>query len=569
MRSEHLQSGEMVGVWVVECALGKGGMGSVYRCHNRHTERILAAIKLLDPAIMHYSDARARFVREAEILFTLEHPHIVKVSNVHLDSTPPWLEMEFVEGTSLETRLSRHGALPLRSAHAVATQLLSAVDYLHRSGVCHRDIKPANLVLRSDGQLKLVDFGLALRAGGDRITQHDVPFGTVAYAPPEWARPGALDPRAWDLYASGVVLWEMLTGGVAFRVDPDADARRQAILVMAEKQRQECLDPGPDFGGELRELVRAMTHRDPARRPATAAEVLARLSALDVSAEPAAPRQVEDVNALWRALPSRKKEAPRPPRRAPRALVLLGIVLVGFLATTAVLQWASSPEPAPPEVTAPAPVARPEPRAVVLTAPTAAEGTPLAFELGPHAGSGTGAVRLDGVLPGTHVLRARAGTCPACDTWEGEILVPVGEGPWRLAVALAVPRVPAPRPVPRTSGPVTKAAFSGWLATQPDWERDAAIAAGRADESYLEDGLEGPGPVVDVSWWAAEAYCAGRGGLAPLDQAPTTWEESPRQPLIEWRAAGGRPAWRRFDGATSTVGQWRQGNSFTGFRCRR
>ena len=221
-----LQPGDQIDIWVVERALGAGGMGSVYRCHNRHAKRILAAIKVLEVSLRRIPGAEARFIREAEILFQLEHPNIVKVRNVRTDVDPPYLEMEFVEGRSLENILA-HGALePGRALH-IATQLCDAIRYLHSKGIRHRDIKPANVLLDGD-RAKLVDFGLAVEAGMSRITEEGMTFGTVSYAPPEWIDPERLNPTKWDLYALGVVMYEMLTGTVAFPVSHQGSVRQQA-----------------------------------------------------------------------------------------------------------------------------------------------------------------------------------------------------------------------------------------------------------------------------------------------------------------------------------------------------
>lgn len=271
------------GVWEVEQTLGKGGMGSVYRCHNRYAPRILAAIKLLDPAFQYHPEAKARFLREAEILYTINHPNVVKVSNVLLDAAPPYIEMEFVDGLALEDELGQWGPLPPKVAVERARQLAHALRYLHRKGIYHRDVKPQNILIRKDGEPKLVDFGLAVEIGGDRITQQtQVNFGTVSYCPPEWGQAGELDPAAWDLYALGVVLYEMLTGSVAFPVAADADARRQMVQVMSDKQRVEALDPGPRFPASLRGVVRRLTHRDPTKRIASAKALLVDLDGVDL-----------------------------------------------------------------------------------------------------------------------------------------------------------------------------------------------------------------------------------------------------------------------------------------------
>ena len=188
--------GDEIDIWIVDKALGSGGMGSVYRCHNRKANRILAAIKVLDNAVRKHPDSEARFVREAEILFSLDHPNIVKVRNVRTDTDPPYLEMEFVEGESLESVLWR-GSMSPPEALDVMAQCASALTYMHKKGVRHRDIKPANLLIQPDGLVKLVDFGLAIETDGARITQQGMAFGTVSYAPPEWINPEALDPAMW------------------------------------------------------------------------------------------------------------------------------------------------------------------------------------------------------------------------------------------------------------------------------------------------------------------------------------------------------------------------------------
>lgn len=260
-----LKPGETIDIWVVEKALGAGGMGSVYRCHNRHARRILAAVKVLESSIRRIPGAEERFIREAEILFSLDHPNIVKVRNVRTDLDPPYLEMEFVEGRSLEDML-REGAMPFDQATSVIAQLFDAIAYLHARGVRHRDVKPANLLVQSNGTLKLVDFGLAMEADTSRITQGTMAFGTVSYAPPEWVKPDQLDPMAWDAYAAGVVAYEVLTGDVAFPVSGGGSARQQAMQVILAKQGHPPLDPGPTFSRDLRNLIGRLTHSDAAHR---------------------------------------------------------------------------------------------------------------------------------------------------------------------------------------------------------------------------------------------------------------------------------------------------------------
>lgn len=335
-----LATGHRIDDWVVDAPLGHGGMGSVYRCHNAHAPRIKAAVKLIDPSISRDSQVQQRFAREAEILDGLNHPGVVHIRNLRLSNDPPYMEMEFVEGESLESVLANGAMDPMRALE-LSEQLLEAVAYLHSRGIAHRDIKPANLVLREDGVLKLVDFGLAVETTEQRVTRHGSMFGTVAYAPPEWLDANRLDPLQWDCYAVGVVLWEMLTGAMAFPTPTEVDARRATLLVMSEKQKIEYLDPGTTFAEDLRAFVRSATNRDPQLRPKGAADMLALLRVLDRS--PSAPALVDE-----------ERPEPNPVRRL--SMVPQEFVAPDWLATPA-------PVPVPPDVRpdlerAPAPVPR-------------------------------------------------------------------------------------------------------------------------------------------------------------------------------------------------------------------
>jgi serine/threonine protein kinase len=272
------EPGDLIDIWVVESALGRGGMGSVYRCHNRAAKRILAAVKVLDGSLKRYPEAEARFIREADILGQLDHPNIVKVRNVRPDADPPYIEMEFAAGESLDERL-RRGPVPYPVAVDLMAQCADAVAYLHRMGIFHRDIKPANLIV-DQNRAKIVDFGLAVETDSSRITQQGVAFGTVSYAPPEWITPERLDPIRWDVYALGVVFWELLTGQVAFPVSGQGNARQQAMQVIVAKQGHDPLDPGDAFHDDVRQLIADMTRADPEERAVDTAALAARARAL-------------------------------------------------------------------------------------------------------------------------------------------------------------------------------------------------------------------------------------------------------------------------------------------------
>ncbi len=276
------QPGDEIDIWVVEKALGQGGMGSVYRCHNRSAKRILAAIKVLDGSLNRIPKIQARFIREAEILFALDHPSIVKVRNVRIDLDPPYLEMEFVDGPSLEGRLER-GPVPMEEAVAILREMASALAYLHARNIRHRDLKPANIVCQQNGHSKLVDFGIATEMDGATISEHGQAMGSASYVPPEWARPGELDSARWDLYALGLCIWECLTGRIAFPMPTEGSPSQRFLLTVAQKQSSLALDPGAEFPVALRALVHDLTHPDPTRRVPTAEALCARLDDLDLA----------------------------------------------------------------------------------------------------------------------------------------------------------------------------------------------------------------------------------------------------------------------------------------------
>ena len=252
----------MLDIWVVEQRLGGGGMGTVYRCHNRDAKRIQAAIKVLDPRFASSQDIRRRFVREAELLFELDHPHIVKVRNIRMDADPPFIEMAFVEGASLAEHLER-GALKPGAAARLVGQIASALAHCHTRGVNHRDVKPANILVRG-GHATLVDFGIAAEASGT-ITQGGATVGSLSYTPPEWGSVG-IDAALWDAYGLGVVLFEALTGRMAFPQKPGAGLREEVIRQIDLKRGLEHLDPGGNHDPALRTLVKQLTASNPAHR---------------------------------------------------------------------------------------------------------------------------------------------------------------------------------------------------------------------------------------------------------------------------------------------------------------
>jgi len=253
-----LPAGERIGEWVILRRLGVGGFGEVYLCHRRGRPDERRAVKVIREPTGY---AWRSLLREAAKLEAIRHPNIVAFESFAADSSH--LVMEFVDGESLQGRVSR-GRLPVPEALAFLSQIAAALHALHERGLVHRDVKPPNIVIRVR-TAKLVDFGLALDPGEERISSAAGLRGSLYYAPIDQLLGKRPDPT-WDIYALGVTFFEALTGARGFYVRAGSPEERQEKVVEL-KDSTELLDPGPDFDPPLRSLISAMTDRSSARRP--------------------------------------------------------------------------------------------------------------------------------------------------------------------------------------------------------------------------------------------------------------------------------------------------------------
>ena len=267
--SSSLLVGRQIGPYTIVSWLGAGGMGEVYRARDTSLKRDVA-LKTLPQSLAMDSERLARFRREAEILASLNHPNIAAIYGLQDADAIKALVMELVEGEDLAARIAR-GPIPLEEALPIAKQIGAALDAAHESGIIHRDLKPANIKVRSDGTVKVLDFGLAKTVDAAAIsgklsdspsltspsaTRQGVILGTAAYMAPEQARGQRVDKRA-DIWAFGVVLVEMLTGRPPF---PGDDAT-ETIAAIVKTQ--------PDLSGVPRvaqRLVGKCLEKDPALR---------------------------------------------------------------------------------------------------------------------------------------------------------------------------------------------------------------------------------------------------------------------------------------------------------------
>ena len=231
-----LTPGTRLGAYEVVSAIGAGGMGEVYRATDSNLKRAVA-IKVLPAAVAGDADRLTRFQREAEVLAALNHPNIAAIYGLEKTADFTAIVMELVEGEDLSALIDRSGSRPLADALPIAKQIADALEAAHEQGIVHRDLKPANIKVRADGTVKVLDFGLAKAmdvtgaSNADamksptmtaRATQAGMIIGTAAYMAPEQARGKPVDKRA-DIWAYGVVLYEMLSGRRAFAGEEISD----------------------------------------------------------------------------------------------------------------------------------------------------------------------------------------------------------------------------------------------------------------------------------------------------------------------------------------------------------
>jgi serine/threonine-protein kinase len=219
--------GTQLGNYRVVARLGEGGMGTVYRAVDVMLDRDVA-LKVLRPELARQAALVERFRAEAVALARLRHEHIAALYGLDRQGEELVMVMEYVSGETLESRIARTGAMSWQEAVPVMRGVLSALGHAHVRGVVHRDIKPANVMIDADGMVKVMDFGIARLMGENRQTRAGVAVGTPSYMAPEQLRGEDVDGRT-DLYAAGALLFELLTGRVAFQADSDYSLMMQQL----------------------------------------------------------------------------------------------------------------------------------------------------------------------------------------------------------------------------------------------------------------------------------------------------------------------------------------------------
>jgi serine/threonine protein kinase/Tol biopolymer transport system component len=338
-----LSAGQRLGRYEVLDFVGAGGMGEVYRARDADLGRTVA-LKLLPPDFTSDDDRVRRFQAEARAASSLNHPNIITVYEIGRDDDKQFIATEFIEGETLRERMER-GQLAAREAVRIAVQAAEALAAAHVAGIVHRDVKPENIMVRPDGYLKVLDFGLA------KLTEQESPLsnvglpgavtsdsvvglvmGTVRYMSPEQARGEALDARS-DLFSLGVVLYEMIAGCVPF----DGETSHDVIAAILHAEPAVLRKRAPEVPAEMERIVATCLRTSKSERYQTTEQLLA------------------DLNALARALDleaGSTADTSTTPRRS-RALAsakaggaaIGALVLVGLTAYLAVSSSARRPEP--------------------------------------------------------------------------------------------------------------------------------------------------------------------------------------------------------------------------------
>lgn len=265
--------GQLIGNrYLIESQVASGGMATVYLATDQRLDRQVA-LKVIHPHLANDASFQEKFVLEAKTAAKLSHPNLVNVFDQGTDGQTTFLVMEYVSGITLRDALKEYGPLPAVRALEMLAQILSGLAAAHRAGILHRDLKPDNVLLADDGRVKLGDFGLA-RAITEHTNSGDL-VGTIAYLSPELVTRGLADARS-DVYAAGILLFELLTGKQPFEGE-------QAVQIAYQHANSTVPAPStlaPETPSAIDKLVAWSTAKSPADRPADAGELLAKVNLL-------------------------------------------------------------------------------------------------------------------------------------------------------------------------------------------------------------------------------------------------------------------------------------------------
>jgi len=352
-----LPPGTRLGRYEIRAQIGSGGMGEVYQAMDVELQRVLA-LKVLPPEFVYDPSRMRRFIQEARAASGLNHPNILTVYEINHQGTSPFIATEFIDGLTLRRRI-KAGPLPVMDAVETAIQISSALEAAHYAGIVHRDVKPENVMLRKDGYVKVLDFGLARPAEQQDVstgaatlvnTEAGQIVGTASYMSPEQARGQRVDGRS-DIFSLGMVIYEMVAGRSPFIGATNSDI----VASILKEEPPRLGDLSPHIPAELERIVNRALIKDKEQRYQTASELLDDLKRLKHrlvfeieknSAEHA--NSIVSGGAVTAALPLRALTTDEPPAKstagsaiipAPSArqhlsrnAIIIGIVLIAVIA---------------------------------------------------------------------------------------------------------------------------------------------------------------------------------------------------------------------------------------------
>ena len=256
------------GRYEIQEIIGVGGMSVVYKAYDNVDDRIVA-VKILKDEFLTNDEFVRRFKNESKAIALLSHPNIVKVYDVSFGERLQYIVMEYVDGITLKEYIQKQGAITWNDALFFTTQILKALGHAHDKGIVHRDIKPQNIILLSNGNIKVADFGIARFSRSDTKTLTDTAIGSVHYISPEQAKGEFTDERA-DIYSVGVVLYEMLAGKVPF----EADSAVSVALMQLQNDAKKLTEINPDIPLGLEQICIHAMQKNSSDRYQTATEML-------------------------------------------------------------------------------------------------------------------------------------------------------------------------------------------------------------------------------------------------------------------------------------------------------
>jgi serine/threonine protein kinase len=519
--------GSSLGQYHIVEMLGKGGMATVYKATQKTVNRTVA-VKVLPRALMHDDTFMQRFRREAEVVASLEHFHILPMYDYGEYDGMPYIVMRFLEGGSLQERI-REGPLPWDQVLHIVSQIADALDYAHTSGVIHRDIKPSNIMLDAKGNAYLTDFGIArISEGTAQLTGSGI-VGTPAYMAPEQSNPGPATPTM-DIYALGVTLFEMITGQVPFV----ADTPIAQILMHIQNPAPSLLEYNPDIPADVDQVLQRAMAKAPGDRYQSAGELA---EALETAAKVAggwswSPQTiVHSMQTLKAAVSPRANVATGGARSRPKpktsikpassrilawtglgavaVVLVIGLVIVmgllknvgessrGTPTAPGVIQVALSQAPDLP-TTAPDPSVEPTVAAGDVTPPSVEEPTPTSAPTDLPATTTLRGVPMTLIPAGTFIMGSDADyprERPAHEVYLDAYYIDTTEVTNLFYIACV----------------------EEGACTVPLDDNSVSIYRYYGTEPYYNY------PVINISWHQAQGYCKWRGGHLPTE---AQWEKA-------------------------------------------